>query len=275
MRTNPSPLIGKLTLLVLTLILGCLVLLVVRSYQSARTTSETTLAEHELPATAEEHTYTEKPSPAPTKPKPPTASTVRPVTNVAAVLPQRTEPAQLPESAPERAIIGSTTFGSAGEPSGEITGVLAANGSALLAGVVTFSGTPKPEVPIDLGATCGALQTNRVTTRHYVVSPQGRLANVVVCIKSGLQGKYGPVQPSPVLNQIGCMYEPYMMGVVVGQPFQIRNSDSVMHNIHATPRINKEFNFAQSVSGQVNGKSFALPEMFIRLKCDVHAWMFA
>ena len=78
----------------------------------------------------------------------------------------------------------------------------------------------------------------RVTTRHYVVGPQGQLANVVVYIKSGLLRKYDPVRPAPVLDQIGCMYEPYVLGVVAGQTFQIRNSDPVLHNIHATPKIN-------------------------------------
>ncbi len=71
------------------------------------------------------------------------------------------------------------------------------------------------------------------------------------------------------------MFEPYMMGVVAGQTFQIRNSDPTMHNVHATPKINREFNLGQPLQGQVTERSFPLPERFIRLKCDVHPWMFA
>jgi hypothetical protein len=71
------------------------------------------------------------------------------------------------------------------------------------------------------------------------------------------------------------MYEPYVMGVIVDQKFQVRNSDGLLHNVHATPRSNPEFNFGQTLQGQVNERSFHSPELFIRVKCDVHPWMFA
>jgi hypothetical protein len=65
------------------------------------------------------------------------------------------------------------------------------------------------------------------------------------------------------------------MGVVVGQPFTIRNSDPEMLNIHATPKVNREFNMAQPTQGQVAERSFDKPELFVRLKSDLRAWMFA
>jgi hypothetical protein len=48
-----------------------------------------------------------------------------------------------------------------------------------------------------------------------------------------------------------------------------------MHNVHATPRLNKEFNFAQPTQGKVDEKAFDKPEVLVRMKCDVHPWMFA
>jgi hypothetical protein len=71
------------------------------------------------------------------------------------------------------------------------------------------------------------------------------------------------------------MYEPYVMGVVTGQKFKVHNSDALLHNVHATPKVNKEFNFAQVSKGQENEKSFDQPEVLVRMKCDVHPWMFA
>lgn len=62
---------------------------------------------------------------------------------------------------------------------------------------------------------------------------------------------------------------------MAGQPFKIRNSDLELHNVHATPRHNREFNFSQTRQGQVDEKVFERPELFIRLDCDVHPWMFA
>ena len=41
---------------------------------------------------------------------------------------------------------------------------------------------------------------------------------------------------------------------MVGQPLAIKNSDPIMHNIHALPKVdgNTEFNFAQPSQGDVN-----------------------
>ena len=72
------------------------------------------------------------------------------------------------------------------------------------------------------------------------------------------------------------MFEPYMSAVVAGQTFQIRNSDPTLHNLHFTPKVsgNKEFNIGQAANGQVNTLSIPIPELFARIKCDVHPWMF-
>ena len=147
-------------------------------------------------------------------------------------------------------------------------------GAADITGKVTLKGTPKAEIPIQLDATCGKLQPKPVTTRHYVVGADKGLANVFVYIKQGAQ-KTPAAGEGPTLDQVGCMYEPYVMGVVTGQKFKVRNSDPLLHNVHATPKTNKEFNFAQVSKGQVNEKSFEAQEVLVRMKCDVHPWMFA
>jgi hypothetical protein len=163
-------------------------------------------------------------------------------------------------------------------PSITIAAVLASfqlAGAADITGKVKLKGTPKPEIPIQLDATCGKLHDKPVTTRHFVVGADNGLANVFVYIKQGAPKSPPPAGDSPVLDQTGCMYEPYVMGVVTGQKFKVRNSDSLLHNVHATPKVNKEFNFAQVSKGQENEKSFDQPEVLVRVKCDVHGWMFA
>jgi hypothetical protein len=141
-------------------------------------------------------------------------------------------------------------------------------------GTVSLKGTPKPEMDIDLGPMCGPLATKKHKTRHYVVGTDGGLANVFVYLKKdGL--KAPPSGEAQTLDQVECMYEPFVMGVVTGQKFKVKNSDALLHNVHATPKINKEFNFGQPVKGQVNEKSFDAAEVLVRVKCDVHPWMFA
>jgi hypothetical protein len=108
------------------------------------------------------------------------------------------------------------------------------------------------------------------------VGKDGGLANVLVYVKSGLEGKTFPAPTTePMLDQVGCLYEPYVMGVMVNQKFKIKNSDPTMHNVHATPKANKEFNFAQPIKDQVSERSFDKPEVPVRFMCNVHAWMFA
>jgi hypothetical protein len=146
-------------------------------------------------------------------------------------------------------------------------------GAADITGKVTLKGTPKPEIPIQMDAMCGKLQPKPVTTRHYVVGQGNGLANVFVYLKSA--PKTPATGEAQTLDQVGCMYEPYVMGVVTGQKLKIRNSDALLHNVHATPKVNKEFNFAQPTKGQVNERSFDAAEVLVRMKCDVHPWMFA
>ena len=99
-----------------------------------------------------------------------------------------------------------------------------------------------------------------------------------VYVKTGLEGKkFEPKGAPPLLDQVNCVYEPYVSGVMTNQKFNVRNSDPVMHNVHPTPKnpANKEFNLGQPTKGQVNEKSFPAPEILVRFKCDVHPWMFA
>lgn len=150
--------------------------------------------------------------------------------------------------------------------------------AAEISGKVTLKGTPPPEKKVAFDALCGKLHTQDAFTRHYVVGADNGLANVFVYLKEGPPGKTyaSPAEPA-VLNQVNCFYEPYVMGVMVDQKFQIKNSDPLMHNVHATPKVegNKEFNVGQPVQGMVAEKSFSKPEVLVRFKCDVHPWMFA
>jgi hypothetical protein len=63
-----------------------------------------------------------------------------------------------------------------------------------------------------------------------------------------------------------------------GQKLDIKNSDPVLHNVHAVPDPasgNKESNNAQMANTPDITMSFSKPEQFLKFKCDVHPWMFA
>lgn len=160
-----------------------------------------------------------------------------------------------------------------------VLGVPGLMAGAEVAGKITLKGTPRAEVKIGLDPLCGRLHSEEVTTQHYVVAGDGGLKDVFVYIKE-IPGDKAPKPATdkvPVLDQVKCTYTPYISGVMVNQEFIIRNSDPLMHNVHATPKVdgNKEFNVGQPVKGMEYKASFPKREVLLRFKCDVHPWMFA
>jgi plastocyanin len=111
-------------------------------------------------------------------------------------------------------------------------------------------------------------------TEYFVVGPDSGLENVFVSVKSGLGARTFPAPTAPVvLDQQGCHYTPHVVGVQVGQPLEIVNSDDTLHNVHAVPQVNEEFNIGQPIKGMKNTRKFTAREVAILFKCDVHGWM--
>ena len=147
---------------------------------------------------------------------------------------------------------------------------------AEITGKVTLTGTPTPEreiTPIKADAKCGALHDKPVFTRGYMKGEGDGLANVMVTVENLPAGKtYEVPKTKPVIDQVGCVYEPYVTAVMAGQSFVLKNSDAFMHNVNAMAKVNKGFNFAQANQGQENEKTFDKPEL-VKLVCNVHPWM--
>ena len=153
--------------------------------------------------------------------------------------------------------------------------------AAEVTGKVSLKGTPPPEkviAAVKADANCGKVAQGEAKTRIYVVGPDGGLANTVVYVKKGLEGKTFPAPASKVeIDQAGCMYQPYVTAAMIGQTLAIKNSDPFMHNVNVQPKVagNKGFNIAQATQGKIDEKSFEKPELGIRFACNVHPWMIA
>lgn len=111
---------------------------------------------------------------------------------------------------------------------------------------------------------------------RIVVGPNLALQNVFVYIKEGVAGVAHPIPTEPViLDQDKCRYTPRVVGVRVGQPLQIRNSDPLLHNVRSNAVINQAFNKSTPVEGMKFDHVFATREVMVPFKCDVHGWMSA
>ena len=109
-----------------------------------------------------------------------------------------------------------------------------------------------------------------------LVGPGNGLQNVFVYVKDGLGDRTFTAPTTPiVLDQKGCKYMPHVFGAQVGQPVKIVNSDGTLHNVHAVPKENTEFNFGQPLKGMESTQTFTKAEIMVPFRCDVHGWMAA
>ncbi len=156
-----------------------------------------------------------------------------------------------------------------------LAGAALASGTGEIVGRVTLHGEPPPETRINPGPNlpAGAPRQPVLTTRNFVVSTNGGLADVVVFIRDGLP-KIQPARPTTPLEIAFTNFqiEPYVSTLVSRQMIRIRNRDGVPHNLrvplsgaepgHPTvipPKSTLEFKLIQ-------------PELFWPIQCSIHPW---
>ena len=142
---------------------------------------------------------------------------------------------------------------------------------ATVSGTVKFDGAAPKAAKIDMSQDPGCKGANEA---ENIVVSGGDLANVFVYVKDGLGSRTFDVPTTPVaLEQSGCKYHPHVLGVMAGQTVQIKNSDQTTHNIHPTPKDNREWNESQPPSSPAIEKNFAREEIMLPVKCNQHPWM--
>ncbi len=180
------------------------------------------------------------------------------------------------DEAPQTTTV-SATQNPGGAPATAPAAPVVAN-AATITGVVKLAGNAPKMQPIPMNADpyCSSQHPNGqgAQDEEVVVDPAGDLANVLVYIKNPPPGSYpAPAQPA-TLDQKGCRYYPHVQALQVNQPLQIKNDDQTLHNVHAMPNVNSQFNEGQPIQGMVATKKFDKVEMTpFKVKCDVHGWM--
>jgi plastocyanin len=151
--------------------------------------------------------------------------------------------------------------------------------ASTVSGTVTFEGKAPPLRPLAMEAdpACAKKHSGPVPNEMLALGSGNTMGNILVWVSKGLPaGKTYPAPKTPVtLDQIGCVYKPHVMGIMVGQTYRILNSDGVLHNIHTLPKVNPSFNKGMPPSLKETTTVFNKPEEVFHIKCDVHPWMSA
>jgi hypothetical protein len=79
--------------------------------------------------------------------------------------------------------------------------------------------------------------------------------------------------PPVVVRQKDCRYVPRVQAALRGQPVLVENDDPLLHNLHAFSGRKGLFNVAQP-AGSPPVKRDLVGVDLLRLKCDIHPWMF-
>ena len=146
-----------------------------------------------------------------------------------------------------------------------------------IVGTVTLIGRAPAPQPINMSfdPVCASAHKKPVYTQDVELGPNGALENVVVFLSSGLpHTAFVPPSRPAVLDQRGCMFEPHVLAVMVGQKLQILNSDKTPHGVHVLARNNEQWNRFQPAGAAPIVTSFSHPEVAIPVDCSWHPFHF-
>ena len=143
------------------------------------------------------------------------------------------------------------------------------NGGSIT-GTISFEGTAPTMKVLKIEKDAKVCAVHDKYKEDVVVGKSGGLKNVVVYIDGIKAGKAWEAKYT--LDQKGCWFLPHVVIVGVGQKLSILNSDGILHNIHTFSKLNKSVNKAQPKFKKRISIKFTKAE-FIKLRCDVHAWM--
>jgi plastocyanin len=143
--------------------------------------------------------------------------------------------------------------------------------AATITGTVKFDGPAPKLAKIDMSQDPNCKGAN---TAENIITSGGNLANVFVYVKEGLGNRtFNVPTDAVVLDQSGCRYHPHVLGMMAGQTIKIVNSDPTTHNIHPTPKDNREWNESQAPKAAPLEKTFAREEILLPVQCNQHPWM--
>jgi len=150
----------------------------------------------------------------------------------------------------------------------------ASGNEATVTGTINVTGTIPELRRIDMSADPVCIQLNHVPRLDDLLVRDNKVQNAFVYLKSEFLNAHRFAVPDldVVLVQRNCYYSPRVLGLQVGQTLQIINSDATVHNVHPTPKFNREWNQTHPPNAPPMVKTFSHAEVLIPFKDNQHPW---
>ncbi|MBI3605195.1 MAG: hypothetical protein HY202_04110, partial [Nitrospirae bacterium] len=167
------------------------------------------------------------------------------------------------------------TFGTFSE-SGSLSNLLAydvvpVTQGGELAGTIKFKGNPpsnQSHQVVNNSEFCGST----VEEETYLITRDNKgLGNVVISIEDISRGKK-PLSADIIIENRHCRFVPHVQTGMVGNSYEIRNSDPVLHNTHLHMEGVSILNIAMPAGGK-NIKKAISQKGVISTRCDAHKFM--
>ncbi len=147
-----------------------------------------------------------------------------------------------------------------------------------LSGQVFFYGILPAEKEVKISPSAAKFRAERLMTRNFITSSNHGLADTLIYVKKGLEGKKFEHPKTPViLKSKGFEWYPYIAAVQTGQPVSFITEDPLLYNLHFIPKngSNVEWNRAMLPDAKKIEAVIDHPEVMAMLKCDSLPWMYA
>lgn len=113
----------------------------------------------------------------------------------------------------------------------------------------------------------------RMASERIRVGSERGLADVLVTLEDVPRSERSPAPRTAVLDNRTCRFVPRVQAVPVGTRLEVRNSDPILHTVHAYLGTETLFHLALPVFRQRVWATLDRPGL-VRVECDVgHTWM--
>jgi plastocyanin len=145
-----------------------------------------------------------------------------------------------------------------------------------ITGEITYTGNPPARQALKATKDQHCMNAMKSTRSESLVVSQGKgIKNAVVYLRRVRGAEAKPPAQNPVMDQVGCMYHPHVLAVVMGSTVDVKSADPVAHNVHSHAKDNA----AAAINWQIPQPGKALPlkgldkPEAIQFTCDIHNWM--